>query len=146
MRINPGDVLFTYVYLDPVYTPNDIMLQWNDGDGWEHRAYWGSNFIDLGVTGTESRRFMGGMPPAGRWIRLEVPASYVGLEGKAVSGMAFGLYRERARGLATWDRTGKSTQSTSVSIPMSALTPLYRFFGTDYSPNARLRTDRFESS
>lgn len=37
-------------------------------------------------------------------MRLEVPASLVGLEGQTVSGMAFTLYNGRA----TWDRAGKS--------------------------------------
>lgn len=133
MTVNPGDVLFAYVYLDPSYTPDEIMLQWNDGDGWEHRAFWGSNFVELGVTGTESRRFMGGLPSAGRWVRLEIPASYVGLEGKSVSGMDFGAYRDRARPLVTWDRAGKSTQSTMTQLPLAATTPFYRLFGTDYN-------------
>lgn len=133
MSIQPGDVLFAYVYLDPTYKPNEIILQWNDGDGWEHRAFWGSNFVDLGVTGTESRRFMGGLPPPGQWVRLEVPASYVGLEGKSVSGMSFGLYRDGGRGLATWDYAGKTNTLSSDPLPLHATTPFYRFFGTDYN-------------
>ncbi len=36
-------------------------------------------------------------------MRLEVPASAVGLEGKTVNGMAFSLYDGRA----TWDKAGK---------------------------------------
>lgn len=131
MAVKPGEVLFAYVYLDPTYTPDEIMLQWNDGNGWEHRAYWGSNFINLGVTGTESRRFMGGLPRAGQWVRLEVPASYVGLEGKSVSGMDFGVYRQNARPLATWDRAGKGTQLTATPLPLAPTTPFYRFYGTD---------------
>jgi hypothetical protein len=35
-------------------------------------------------------------------VRLEVPAAFVGLEGRMVSGVAFTLYDGRA----TWDRTG----------------------------------------
>ncbi len=46
---------------------------------------------------------MGMLPPAGRWVRLEVPAAAVGLEGHTVNGMAFTL----AGGLASWDRAGK---------------------------------------
>lgn len=133
MSINPGDVLFAYVYLDPTYTPDEIILQWNDGDGWEYRAYWGGNFVDLGITGTESRRFMGALPPSGQWVRLEVPASYVGLEGKSVSGMSFGLYRNSGRGLATWDYAGKTSVLLTEPLPLHATTPFYRFFGTDYN-------------
>ncbi len=80
------------------------MLQWNDGT-WEHRAYWGANKIEWGEEGTESRRYMGPLPPAGVWVRLEVAASEVGLENREVNGMAFVLYG----GGATWDLAGKAS-------------------------------------
>lgn len=121
LQMNPGDVLFTYIYVDPSAIPQQIMLQWYDGTGWEHRAFWGENFINHlvgGVHGTESQRYMGGVPPAGSWYRLEVPASYVGLEGKAVTGMAFSLYGKEPT--VTWDRSGKAAQSTNVFLPLSA--------------------------
>lgn len=139
MRVDPGDVLFTYVYLDPTFRPDEIIVQWNDGDGWEHRAYWGGNFVGVGVHGTESLRFMGGLPPAGQWVRLEVPASYVGLEGKVVSGMSFGYYRQNDRARASWDVSGKTMRATSVLLPLQSIVPLYRFradsYGYSYSTN-----------
>jgi hypothetical protein len=46
---------------------------------------------------------MGSLPAAGQWIRLEVPANLVGLEGRTVNGMAFTLFGGRA----TWDHVGK---------------------------------------
>jgi hypothetical protein len=112
LTINPGDKLFTYVYLDPMMTPGEIMLQWYDADApisvaWEHRAYWGANLIAQGTDGSDNRRFMGALPPTGQWVRLEVPASQVGLEGHTISGMAFTQYN----GLVTWDRSGKNAQS-----------------------------------
>ncbi len=102
--IAKGDVLFAYVYLDPANVPSQIMLSWNDGS-WEHRAYWGANSITYGTNGTASRRSMGALPPAGRWVRLEVPASAVGLEGRSVTGMGFSQFGGRA----TWDRTGSAS-------------------------------------
>jgi hypothetical protein len=96
------EILFAYVFLDPANLPGEVMLQWNDGS-WEHRAYWGGNHIPWGVDGTASRRFMGPLPPAGEWIRLEVPVELVGLEGRKINGMAFTLWGGRA----TWDRAGK---------------------------------------
>ena len=104
MDVAAGDVLFAYVYLDPAHPPQEVMLQWDDGS-WEHRAYWGANNITFGVDGTNSRRYMGALPAAGGWVRLEVPAALVGLEGRSVHGMAFTLYG----GKATWDRAGKAT-------------------------------------
>jgi len=103
LTVNTGDKLIAYVYIDPSNLPSEVMLQWNDGT-WEHRAYWGANSIAWGVNGTNSRRFMGPVPAAGQWLRLEVPASQVGLEGRTLNGMAFTLFGGRA----TWDHAGKS--------------------------------------
>ncbi|HEY0160021.1 MAG TPA: glycosyl hydrolase [Thermoanaerobaculia bacterium] len=103
LNVSVGDYLVAYVYLDPVNPPSEVMLQWNDGS-WEHRAYWGANNITAwGVNGTASRRYMGPLPATGKWVRLEVPASQVGLEGRPLNGMAFTLFG----GKATWDRAGK---------------------------------------
>lgn len=106
MTVSAGDTLFTYVYLDPANPPREIMLQWNDGD-WNQRAYWGENLIGWGTNGSVSRRYMGPLPATGQWVRLEVPASAVGLEGRSVNGMAFTLYGGRV----AWDRTGLVQQS-----------------------------------
>jgi hypothetical protein len=114
LQVNSGDTLFAYVYLDPANLPDQVMLQWTDGS-WEHRAYWGANIMTFGVNGTASRHYMGPLPAAGQWVRLEVPASSVGLEGRTLKGMAFTLYRGRA----TWDAAGKSAASSSAPITAS---------------------------
>jgi hypothetical protein len=103
MDINAGDTLFAYVYLDPDNPPNEIMLQWRQGSNWNHRAYWGANLINWGENGTASRLYMGPLPGSGGWVRLEVPAGTIALEGTTVNGMAFTLYN----GSATWDAAGK---------------------------------------
>ena len=104
MLVSAGDKMFAWVYLDPANTPQEIMLMWNDGN-WEHRAYWGSNTITYGLIGTASRTYVGPLPPAGQWARLEVPAKAVNLEGSLVKGMGFSLYGGRA----SWDAAGKSS-------------------------------------
>jgi RHS repeat-associated protein len=116
LQVNVGDKLYAYVYLDPTNTPSEVMLQWNDGAGWEHRAYWGSNNIPYGTDGTDSRRYMGPLPAAGAWVKLEVPANLVGLEGKTLNGMAFTLYGGRAN----WDKAGK-TRGIASSMPLDGL-------------------------
>src|SRR5438445_2910769 len=82
------------------------MLKWFDGKNWAPAAYWGENLIPWGTNGTDSQRPMGLFPPLplyyGTWVRLEVPASLVGLEGRAISGMSFILYD----GQITWDYSG----------------------------------------
>jgi hypothetical protein len=98
-----GDTLFAYVYLDPENPPRTVMLTWC-AENWEHRAYWGENLTSEGTDGTASRRAIGPLPPVGRWVRLEVPASLVGLENRGVIGMGFTL----VGGRATWDRAGQS--------------------------------------
>ena len=111
LTVNTGDTLIAYVYLDPANLPSEVMLQWNDGS-WEHRAYWGANNIAWGTNGTNSLRSMGALPPAGQWVRLEVPASSVGLEGHVLSGMAFTL----SGGRATWDHAGKASQTNAPTL------------------------------
>jgi RHS repeat-associated protein len=108
MMANTGEVLITYVNIDPNNVPSEIMLQWyttetNGLDSWEHRAYWGSNAISWGTTNTASCWYVTNLPTSGSWKRLEVPASAVGLEGKVIQGMAFTLYNGRA----AFDRAGK---------------------------------------
>jgi WD40 repeat protein len=104
MRVNAGDRLFAYVWLDPANSPAEVMLQWFDGS-WEHRAYWGANALQLQLTGAAYYQ-AGLLPVAGQWVRLEVEAAAVGLEGRTVSGMAFGLYD----GKGTWDHAGREGQ------------------------------------
>ena len=102
MTVGSNDTLYAYVYLNPSNPPQEIMLQWNVGGSWEHRAYWGANDIGWGTDGTVSRQYMGALPATGGWIRLAVPASAVGLGGTTVSGMAFTLYG----GQADFDQAG----------------------------------------
>jgi hypothetical protein len=102
LPVGLGDTLSAYVYLDPVNTPSEIMLSWNDGN-WGYRAYWGANLINAGVDGTISRRYMGPLPATGQWVRLEVPASQVGLDGHLLTGMSF----IEVNGRAAWDHAGK---------------------------------------
>jgi hypothetical protein len=121
LPVGVGDTLFTYVYLDPANPPREVILQFYDGS-WEHRAYWGENLIPFPANRTPSSRYVGPLltgpfppsapvflvgplPAVGQWVRLEVPASKIGLEGRTISGMAFTLFD----GGATWDHTGKST-------------------------------------
>jgi hypothetical protein len=137
--VNAGDVLVAYLYIhpdpDPAKMPREIMLQWNDGT-WEHRAYWGEDLIPWGATGTTSRRLMGTMPISGQWVRLEVPASQVGLEGRAVNGMAFSLYN----GKATWDHSAKFAQSSPVIMSILGNTPGSK------NPNFRIQATGFSVS
>lgn len=131
LKVNAGDSVFVFIYLDPNSLPQEVMVQWYEpASGWEHRAYWGANKIAWGTDGTTSRRSMGGLPTTGQWVRLEVPAYRVGLEGRTITGIAFTLFD----GQATWDRAGKSTPVSSNNCPPKmALTPEQSFHA--YNPD-----------
>ncbi|PWU16241.1 MAG: hypothetical protein C5B50_13945 [Verrucomicrobia bacterium] len=126
LSVSTGDVLYACVYIDPANLPTEIMLQWNNGS-WEHRAYWGANSIGFGTDGTAGRMHMGGLPAAGQWVKLSVPASQVGLEGSTLNGMAFSLYGGRA----TWDCAGRvSTNSIGAATGLTSITPTLAYSGT----------------
>src|ERR1041384_4068485 len=128
MKIEPGDILFTYAYLDPSFPPDEIVVGWADSNAFYY-AYWGDSHFLVGRPGTETMRYMGDIPAFGQWVRLEVPASYLGLEGKTVRGMYFGLNRQSKRGLVYWDKAGKSTLPLSTTIaPLHVTTPFFRYF------------------
>jgi len=115
MNMSTGESLFAWVYIDAANPPREVMLHWRS-DNWEHRAYWGENLINSGTNGTNSRRYVGPLPVGGSWIRLEVPAAQVGLEGHSVGGMTFSHYDGRA----TWDSTGRTAggpPSNQVATP-----------------------------
>jgi hypothetical protein len=105
LLVAEDESLIAYVYLDSEHPPRQIMLQWHTGQSWDHRAYWGENLINLGQAQSASRQYMGELPPAGRWVRLEVPPSVVELVDQPVDGMAFTLFD----GQATWDHVGRAT-------------------------------------
>ena len=105
LDVSAGDTLFAWVYLDPANPPTEVMVAWNDGSSWEHRAYWGANAITYGANGTAGRSFAGPLPAVGQWVKLSVPARAVGLEGAVVNGMTFSQFDGRA----TWNDTGRAS-------------------------------------
>src|SRR5262249_31319464 len=105
-----GESLFAYVYVQPDQRPETIMLKWQDAAGWEHRAFWGDDKIPEGALGSASKRYIGPIPPAGEWVRLEVPAAAVDLEGKDIRGVAFSMFG----GKCVWHRVGALPPSTKA--------------------------------
>jgi hypothetical protein len=105
--IHPGDKLFAYIWLDPSDPPRSIQLQYHDGT-WEHRVYWGEDLCyGAGKPDGPEHLFAAPLPKAGRWTRLEVAASKIGLEpGARVDGLAFTQFG----GAAYYDLAGVSTR------------------------------------
>ncbi|MBS0263275.1 MAG: PSD1 domain-containing protein, partial [Planctomycetes bacterium] len=107
LKVGEGDKFFAYVYLDPANPPQQIMLQWNDGS-WEHRATWGGDMIPWGAPNTPSRQAMGPLPEVGKWVRLEVECSKVGIApGTNINGWAFTQFA----GTVYWDKVGLITRT-----------------------------------
>jgi len=101
--ITPGNTLFAYVYLDPASVPTELRLEWHESGGtWSHQAYWGT----ASGTDGDANRYLGPLPAAGGWVRLEVAARYVGLDvvgaSKTIDGMAF----NNTGRIVRWDRAG----------------------------------------
>ena len=117
LKIADGDVFFCHVYLDEKNPPKEIMLQFNNGS-WDHRAYWGDNKIEWGKSDSPSRFSKGALPEKGKWVRLEVPASEVGLKaGSMVNGWAFTQFD----GTVYWDKAGIISKADQTPIYDSLL-------------------------
>ncbi len=115
--VQPGEVLFAYVQIDPQAPPDEIFLQWNDGKTWDHGAYWGVDLIREGKSGTPSRCPVDRVPHAGGWVRLEAPAAKVGVEGKTLHGMAFKL----SGGQCWWGKSGAVRLEQPTFVPDETL-------------------------
>ncbi|MGD0093687.1 MAG: hypothetical protein ABSE73_27570, partial [Planctomycetota bacterium] len=113
LHASPGDVLFTYVCLDPDNPPKELMLEWQFGGSWEHRAYWGADEIQLGSNFSPSRLQAGALPKTGEWVRLEVRGSEIGIEKEreSVTGWSF----DQFGGTVYWDRSGVATKPKAVA-------------------------------
>jgi hypothetical protein len=111
--------IFTYAYLDPDHPPKTIMLQFNTGGKWTHRAVWGDiDAIDFGEKDTMSRKSIGPLPKTGEWTRLEFDASKLSLKaGTKIEGLAFTLYG----GTVYWDKTGVQWDSDPANDPLLSL-------------------------
>ena len=106
-----GDNLFVYALVDPCDPPREIMVGWHDGT-WEHRAYWGEDIMNVG-TPPNGRFRLGDVPPAGQWVRLEIPTGVTGLAGRTITGIAFDVFG----GQVWFDRVGKYSCSTPAAEP-----------------------------
>jgi len=103
MIVTKGDKLFAYVYLDPTNMPKSIMVQFHTTD-WMYRLNWGDeNAIGFGEKGTETKKLMGKLPEAGKWVRLEVDTADLKMKhGLRINGIALTQFG----GTVYWDKVG----------------------------------------
>ncbi len=92
---------YTYVYLDPAAPPISFAINWDvallaQAATWAHGVYWGASAY---AGDSPAYHYMGPMPAAGGWVKLEVPLAALDLEANDyfdVLGMAFTLVNGRA--------------------------------------------------
>lgn len=103
VAIRADDVFVTNVLVDPMRIPNQILIEMNDGNTWEHRAYWGVNKLNKsGKDEGPANLRLGDMPKPGEWVRLEIPAKAIGVAGKSIRELAFCTFGGGVR----WDWLG----------------------------------------
>ena len=107
-EVHVGDVLFAEVFVEADQPAEELMLQFHDGLSWERRAFWGADKINVGQNETASRRRAGDLPKSGEWVRLEVPARELDLEGHSIRGVNFTQFS----GKALWGRVGTLPAAT----------------------------------
>src|SRR6185436_16531284 len=112
--VGTADKFFAYVFVDPKDPPRAIMLQYHT-DEWRTRANWGdADAIPYGTKGTTEKVQSGALPEAGKWVRLEVEATALGLKpGTKVTGMAF----TQVDGTCFWDKAGVVTVKDPARDP-----------------------------
>jgi hypothetical protein len=111
MKPGLGEKLFAYVWLDPADLPQQLMLQYYNEvtTSWEHRIYWGAN--NGSIAGQLA--YMGPLPAAGQWVRLEFPASLLSLENAEISGFAFTMF---GGGGGSVDRIGTTAVQVDLMV------------------------------
>jgi mono/diheme cytochrome c family protein len=109
-----GDKLFTWVWLDPADPPKQLMLQFNVGGNWDHRAWWGGDHIPYGQGNKKGGHFQAGkLPELGKWVRLEVSAANLSLPaGTKVESLAFTQFG----GIVLWDLAGRHTDAEDAAL------------------------------
>ncbi|MDR3618476.1 MAG: PSD1 and planctomycete cytochrome C domain-containing protein [Paludisphaera borealis] len=128
LKVGEGDSFFTYVFIDPIKPPKEIMLQWRVGSQWSHRAFWGENVIPWGKDGTTERTRIGDLPASGSWVRIEVAAKTLGLApGTVIDGWAFTQHD----GAVYWDKAGLSTWTPQEGQTYGSLTAWVRARSAD---------------
>ncbi len=115
LSINPQDVFFTHIYLDPKNLPKRIMIQWHEGNIYYQGLWTDEPNPQLYPSEGRIPFFLGKLPPPGVWTRLQVPFQSVKLEGGRITGISF----DELGGTVYWDKTGITrTPRNPMTIPL----------------------------
>ncbi|HGY90504.1 MAG TPA: DUF1553 domain-containing protein [Planctomycetes bacterium] len=116
-RLEIGDRLEVWVYLDPDDPPQTIQLQFH-GKTWEHRARWGAKPAHgAGAKGPGDVK-EGPRPVAGRWTRLVLDPVNLGFRpGDTIDGVAF----TQVGGRVFWDAPALLTHGPLGELERTSL-------------------------
>jgi RHS repeat-associated protein len=106
LAVNMGDKIVFYMLLNPCAPPREVKVEILAG-GW--RTLWWGEALMGGETDGGSI-YMGSLPAAGTWARIEVPASTLHIEGVPIQG----LFLARYDGEIWFDHFGTAPTSSSV--------------------------------
>lgn len=112
--VPPNGKISVQCYLDEKDPPVAVMLQFHTA-GWNHRAVWGEEgAIPFGKVRTPERVRVGGLPELGKWVKLEVEATKLGLKpGAKVTGYAFTQFN----GTVYWDHLAMTSHVEPAKDP-----------------------------
>ncbi|MDC0325232.1 DUF5050 domain-containing protein [bacterium] len=91
MSIDENAILVADVYLSPFDPPNAFALSWSRGNGGNPGVEWTLDgvheFYPWGFLSFDSRDRRP-LPETGKWVRLEIPASSLGIQNTDITGFA----------------------------------------------------------
>ncbi len=89
-KVQPGDNIIQYFWLDPGAPPAQVVLQvYDDFLSGAHRIALGEDLIPFEDAAGFGSVSGGGLPEAGQWMRLRVPVEEIGMDGRTITGLAF---------------------------------------------------------
>lgn len=109
LSLSEGENLIQYVFLNADNPPKDLVLMFGR---YTPPLYWGPSPADLPLG--RDRICMGELPPTGKWIRLKIPFSELGVKAQEVNRMKFG----HLDGQVFWGPTTKSVSRLDLAPRM----------------------------
>ncbi|HEX6098259.1 MAG TPA: hypothetical protein VF432_18165 [Thermoanaerobaculia bacterium] len=100
LQVDTGDKLVVNMLLNDCMPANEVLIRYHTVSGLTKTAWIGSYH---GIEPPDAY-YYGAIPAAGQWVRVEIPASNLGLEGQVIDGVQIDAFA----GFAYFDAIGKT--------------------------------------